>query len=141
MSGMASRRANEVDQYIQRFPVPVRAILAKIRAIARQAAPHAQEVISYRMPALKQEGILIYYGAFRRHIGIFPPVRGNTALKRSLARFMGPRGNLQLPFDQPVPYVDIGKFVRWRVSLLRQKRGANRAAKRPARRRASDAGG
>src|SRR5579862_4681894 len=137
---MASRRAIEIDQYIQRFPAPVRAILAKIRATALQAAPNAKEVISYGMPALTQEGILIYYGAFKRHIGIFPPVRANTALQRSLARFMGPRGNLKLPFGEPVPYGDIGKFVRWRVTLLRQKRRAQRPAKRRTRRRATDAG-
>jgi uncharacterized protein YdhG (YjbR/CyaY superfamily) len=122
--------ARGIDEYIAAFPPTVQAILRKIRATVAAAAPDASEKISYRMPAFVQDGVLIYFAAFKNHIGVFPPVSGDPRLERSLSRFMGPKGNLKFPLDEPIPYDRIKKIVALR---LRQN-AAKAAAKRNRRR-------
>jgi uncharacterized protein YdhG (YjbR/CyaY superfamily) len=93
----------------------VRRILKKIRATVRKAAPDAEETISYRMPAFKQKKkVLIYFAAFKNHIGIFPPVKGDARLQKAVAPYAGPKGNLKFPLDEPVPYELIERIVRSR---------------------------
>ena len=114
-----------IDEYIAGFPPDVRAILECIRQTVRQAAPDAQEKISYRMPAFAQNGILIYFAAFKNHIGLYPPVRGDAKLRRDTARYAGEKGNLQLPLDEPIPYDLIRRIVesRLRENLAKQAGG------------------
>jgi uncharacterized protein YdhG (YjbR/CyaY superfamily) len=104
-----------IDEYIAAFPPDVRSVLKKIRATIKNSAPQATEKISYRMPAFFQSGVLIYFAAFKNHIGIYPPVRGDEKLIRELAPYRGPKGNLKFPLDEPIPYGLIGKMVKWRV--------------------------
>ena len=102
MKDPSSQRA--VDEYIAAFPSEVQKILKKIRATVKSVAPHAEERISYRMPAFFQNGVLIYFAGFKNHIGIYPPVRGDAKFLRALARYRGPKGNLKFPLDKPIPY-------------------------------------
>lgn len=104
-----------VDDYIARSPEEVRPILEKIRATIRRAAPKATERISYQMPAFFQEGVLVYVGAFKNHIGLYPPVRGDEALKAEVAPYEGEKGNLRFPLDRPIPYGLIGRIVKSHV--------------------------
>jgi uncharacterized protein YdhG (YjbR/CyaY superfamily) len=114
-----------IDEYIAPFAPKTRAILKKIRATVGTAAPDAEEVISYRMPAFKQDGILIYFAAFKNHIGIFPPVSGDPRLDKTLVPYRGPKGNLKFPLDEPIPY----DLIR-RITVLRVKQNTLRAAAR-----------
>ncbi len=107
--------AATIDDYIAAFPADVQAILKKIRLTITKAAPKAVEKISYQMPAFAQDGILIYFAAFKKHIGIFPPVRGDANLTKALARYRGPKGNLKFPLDEPMPYALITRIVKCRV--------------------------
>jgi uncharacterized protein YdhG (YjbR/CyaY superfamily) len=104
-----------IDAYIATFAPEVQAILAKIRATIKEAAPEAQEVISYQMPAFKQNGILVYFAAWKNHIGLYPPVTGDAQLKKAAARYAGEKGNLQFPIDEPIPYALIDRLVRMRL--------------------------
>jgi uncharacterized protein YdhG (YjbR/CyaY superfamily) len=106
---------SSIDAYIAAQAGAVQPILQRIRAIAHEEAPHAVEAISYRIPALMQGGALIYFAAFKRHIGIYPPVHGDAALLEALAPYRGPRGNLSFPLDQPMPYELIRRVARQRV--------------------------
>jgi len=115
-----------IDEYIAGFTPRVRAILKKIRATVRAAAPDAQEVISYQMPAFKQGGILIYFAAFKTHIGVYPPVSGDARLEKALARYAGPKGNLRFPLDEPIPYDLIRRIVTLRVKQNATKGAARR---------------
>ena len=110
-----------IDKYIAAFPPAVRTILRKIRRTIRDAVPDAEEVISYRMPAFKLDGVLVYFAAFKNHIGLFPPVRGDASLKRAVARYAGPKGNLQFPLDEPIPYGLIKRIVKVRAKQNREK--------------------
>ena len=104
-----------IDEYIAAFPEHVAAILARIRATVRAAAPEAEETISYQMPAFRQNGILIYFAAFKNHIGVYPPVTGDARLESAVAKYAGEKGNLRFPLDRPVPYALIARIVRHRV--------------------------
>jgi uncharacterized protein YdhG (YjbR/CyaY superfamily) len=114
-----------VDEYIAGFSPEVQAILRRVRQVVREAAPQAREVISYRMPALRQNGILVYFAAFKGHIGLYPPVTGDAQIQRAIAPYAGEKGNLRFPFDSPIPYDLIA-----RVTELRAKQDSAKAATR-----------
>ncbi len=92
-----------VDEYIAVAAPAARPLLEEIRRVVRAAAPEAEELISYRMPAFRQHGILIYFAAFKQHIGVFPPVSGDARLAQALAPYAGPKGNLKFPMDGKLP--------------------------------------
>lgn len=115
-----------IDEYIAGFPSDVRSILERIRATVRQAAPEAEETISYRMPAFKQRGILIYFAAFKHHIGIYPPVRGDEKLQGEIAPYKGEKGNLKFPLDEPIPYPLIKKIVKSRLKEQEDRAASKR---------------
>ncbi|MEQ1754240.1 MAG: DUF1801 domain-containing protein [Micropepsaceae bacterium] len=124
---MSSPRKTAIDAYVSVCEARVQQRLLRLRDVIREAAPDAEEIISYRMPAFRQGRILVYFAAFKNHIGVFPPVREDAALVRAFSKYMGPKGNLQFPHDKPVPFALIGKLVRFRVKNATAKlRGAVR---------------
>jgi len=104
-----------VDEYIARQAPDVQLILQQIRQVVCKAAPDAQEIISYQMPALKQHRVLVYYAAFKKHIGFYPPVRGDADLEAAAAPYAGEKGNLRFPFDRPIPLELIYRLTKYRV--------------------------
>lgn len=104
-----------IDEYIASFSPDVQAILEMIRLTIKQAAPNAQETISYKIPAFTVNGTLVYFAAFKKHIGFYPPVRGDAKLEKSISTYAGEKGNLQFPLDQPIPYGLIETIVKLRV--------------------------
>lgn len=107
--------AEMVDAYIDRYPAKVQTILRKIRRTIRRVAPNARESISYRIPTYSLDGPVVYFAAFRNHIGLYPPARGDAALERAVARYANERGNLRFPLDEPIPYALIERIVRFKV--------------------------
>ena len=114
-----------MDEYISAFPPDVRQILERIRRVIHEVAPAAQEVISYRMPAFKLNGIVVYFAAWRNHIGLYPPISGDAQLEKAIAPYAGEKGNLQFPLDRPIPYDLIERIARFRVerNLAKSSRG------------------
>lgn len=104
-----------VDSYISQFPADVQAVLKKVRETIHNAAPEAEEVISYQMPAFKQHGILVYFAAWKAHIGLYPPISGDEALEKAVAPYAGPKGNLRFPLDKAIPYKLIEQIVNLRL--------------------------
>lgn len=108
--------AAAVDAYIAAFAPEVQAVLRAVRQAARAAAPQAEERISYRMPALFQRGAVVYYGAFKQHLGLYPPVvASDAALLARVERYAGPKGNLQFCYADPLPLDLIADVVRARL--------------------------
>jgi uncharacterized protein YdhG (YjbR/CyaY superfamily) len=104
-----------VDEYIAAFSPEVQSILQRVRKVVCEAAPAAQEVISYRMPAFKQRGILVYFAAFKNHIGLYPPASGDPGIEEAIAPYAGDKGNLRFPFDRPIPYDLIARVTAFRL--------------------------
>lgn len=116
-----------IDEYIAGFPPSVQKILQKIRATIRRAAPNAEETISYRMPTFTLHGVLVHFAAFKAHIGLYPPVRGDVALMKEISVYAGEKGNLRFPLGKPIPYALISKIVKLRVRQNLEKKAARRA--------------
>ena len=114
---MATARATyeNIDAYIAASPPAVQPALREIRGLIRKAAPDAEETISYQMPAFRQHGILLYFAAFKQHIGLYPPVRGDARLEKAMAPYAGEKGNLRFPLDQPIPFALIERIAKFRV--------------------------
>ena len=105
---------NTVDEYIATFPKKVQVILNRVRTTVRKAAPDAAEKISYRMPAYTQDGVLVYFGGFAEHVGIYPPV-SDKALKRELAPYANEKGNVRFRYDEPIPWDLLTRIVKSRL--------------------------
>lgn len=124
---MPTRQApapKDIDDYIALFSPEVQAILQKIRLTIKHAAPEAKETISYRMPAFALDGILVYFAAFKKHIGLYPPVRGDAKLEKSTSKYAGEKGNLRFPLNEPIPYDLIERIVKLRVRQNLSKAGS-----------------
>ncbi|QEH34391.1 hypothetical protein OJF2_29300 [Aquisphaera giovannonii] len=113
-----------IDDYIASFPSEIRAILERVRSTIRDAAPGAEEAIRYRMPTFRWKGNLVHFAAFKHHIGLYPPVKGDAALRSDLERYAGEKGNLKFPLDEPIPYELIARVVRRRVQEQEEAAGA-----------------
>ena len=106
----------DIDEYISGFPPDIRVILEKIRVTIKSAAPDAVETIKYQMPTFIFHGNLVYFSAFKKHIGFYPPVNGDEQLKRELAKYEGPKKSLKFPLAQPIPYALIARIVKLRMN-------------------------
>lgn len=104
-----------VDEYISRQSADVQEILNKLRSVIKEAAPGAEEKISYQMPAYFLRGPLVYFSTFRHHIGFFPTADGKEAFLQELSQYKGGKGTVQFPLDKPIPYELVAKIVRYRV--------------------------
>jgi uncharacterized protein YdhG (YjbR/CyaY superfamily) len=125
-----SQKPKDIDSYISQFPADVQAILEKVRATIHHAAPEAKETISYLMPAFRQHGILVYFAAWKKHIGMYPPISGDKTLEKAIARYAGPKGNLHFPLDEPIPYLLIERIVKLRVKQDSGKAAARRSKRK-----------
>jgi len=137
---MQQTTAKDIDEYIARYPAAVQAILQEIRQTIRAAAPGAQEKISYQMPAFHLKGALVYFAAWKQHIGFYPPVSGDEELRREAAVYAGEKGNLQFPLDQPIPYDLIRKIVQQRMAENLAKAAVKKQKSRQPRVKANEVG-
>jgi uncharacterized protein YdhG (YjbR/CyaY superfamily) len=128
---MTRARLATVDAYIASFPKDVQTVLGKIRATIKHALPEATERISYNIPTYRLERDVVHFGAFKRHIGVYPPVR-DPKLAARLAKYRGEKGNLQFPLDRPIPYALIGEIAK----SLAKPRAKTARAKRPSKQQA-----
>jgi uncharacterized protein YdhG (YjbR/CyaY superfamily) len=103
------------DQYIVPFPEETQKRLEQIRATIKKAAPLAEEVISYGMPSFRLNGRLLYFAAFKNHIGFYPMVTGVEAFKSELSDYKWAKGSIQFPLSKPVPFDLITNIVKFRV--------------------------
>ena len=81
-------------------------------ATIRKAAPGAEEAIKYGMPTFTLNGNLVFFSAYKNHIGFYPRVK---AFKKELSVYEGGKGSIQFPIDKPLPFALIGKLVKFRV--------------------------
>jgi uncharacterized protein YdhG (YjbR/CyaY superfamily) len=107
---------SNVDEYILRFPKEVQQKLELLRTTIKKAAPKATETISYKMPAYKQNGILVYFAAYKNHIGFYPTSAPMIFFSKELAGFKTSKGAVQFPVEEPLPLKLITAMVKFRVS-------------------------
>jgi|SRR6185312_5430131 len=110
-----------VDEYISGFPENLRTLLEQMRTAIKKAAPKAEEVISYQIPAYKYFGILVYFAGYKNHVGFYPTASAIKAFKKELSIYKGGKGSVQFPLDKPLPAVLITKIVKFKLKENEQK--------------------
>lgn len=103
------------DDYLDRFPKDVQQRLQKMRLVIKKAAPQAKEKISYGIPSFTLNGMLVWFAAFKNHIGFYPRTSAIAAFKKELSAYKGAKGSIQFPFDKPLPLSLISRMVKFRV--------------------------
>jgi uncharacterized protein YdhG (YjbR/CyaY superfamily) len=126
-----------IDEYILQFPPEVRKILKKLRTVIKKAAPEAEEKISYQMPAFALHGNLVYFAAFKNHIGFYPTSGGIETFRDELSAYVGGKGSARFPLGEPLPYGLVERIVRFRVAENVGRRRGKPAPRRPAIRKRS----
>jgi uncharacterized protein YdhG (YjbR/CyaY superfamily) len=112
---MENTSFKNVDEYISAFPENIQQLLEEMRTTIKKAAPKAEEVISYQIPAYKHSGILVYFAAYKNHIGFYPTASGIEAFKKELSIYKGAKGSVQFPLDKPLPKSLIIRMVKFRL--------------------------
>jgi uncharacterized protein YdhG (YjbR/CyaY superfamily) len=107
---------SSIDDYIATFPEETQKILQELRDTIKAAAPDAQEKISYQMPAFTLKGNLVYFAAFKNHIGFYPTPSGTEAFKHEISIYQGAKGSIRFPIDKPLPLKLISKIVKFRIA-------------------------
>ncbi|HYF31500.1 MAG TPA: DUF1801 domain-containing protein [Chitinophagaceae bacterium] len=118
---MPPAKPANIDAYIAGFPEQMQEILQQVRETIRKAAPRAEETIKYGMPTFMLNGNLVYFAAWKNHIGFYPVPTGNKDFEQDLAGYKTGRGSIQFPLDKPMPLKLITKIVRYRVQQNEKK--------------------
>jgi uncharacterized protein YdhG (YjbR/CyaY superfamily) len=105
-----------IDEYILQFSPDIQEILNRLRKVIKEAAPGAEEKISYQMPAFVLHGNLVYFAVCKKHIGFYPTPSGINAFKNELSEYKGAKGSVQFPIEKPMPFELISEIVKFRVA-------------------------
>jgi len=104
-----------IDEYISTFPKDVQKILQEIRETIHKAAPRATEVISYGVPAFKQNSVLVYFAAFKNHIGFYPTANPIKMFSKELTAYETSKGTIRFPLKRKIPLSLITRITKFRV--------------------------
>ena len=120
---MEKSKPTSIDEYISGCAEGVRPVLQQIRATIKAAVPEAEETISYSIPAFKLQGRnLVYFAAYRKHIGLYPVPSGNSEFEKDFTPYKtSGKGAIQFPLDKPMPLKLIERIVKFRVKETRPK--------------------
>jgi uncharacterized protein YdhG (YjbR/CyaY superfamily) len=115
---MQSNKASyhSIDEYIALFPENIQKSLEELRATIKASAPGVEEKISYQMPAFALKGILVYFAAWKDHIGFYPTSSGTQAFNKELSIYDGSKGTVKFPIGKPLPLDLISRIVKFRVA-------------------------
>ncbi len=125
----------DVNAYIKVHPPKVQTLLKQLRAAIRAAAPDADEVISYGMPAYKYKGMLCYFASHTAHVGFYPMASGIAKFKKEIAGYKNAKGSVQFPFETGIPVDLVKKMIAFRVKENDAK-AALKAKKKPVKKKA-----
>jgi uncharacterized protein YdhG (YjbR/CyaY superfamily) len=111
----------DIDTYISTFPKDIQTILEQVRKTIKQEAPAAKETIKYGMPTFVLNGNLVFFAAFKNHIGFYATPTGHEEFKKELSPYKSGKGSVQFPLNLPIPFDIITKIVRFRVKENQEK--------------------
>jgi len=120
---------SSINEYIAQFPDDVQAVLREVRNTIKEAAPQAQETISYAMPTFKLNGNLVHFAGYKSHIGFYPSPSGIEHFKDEISAYKWAKGSVQFPLAEPIPFDLIRKIVLFRVSENIEKKSSKKPLK------------
>lgn len=110
-----SKELKSIDDYVNQFPDEIKSKLETIRTAIKKAAPKSTEVISYGMPAFKQNKVLVYFAAGKNHIGFYPTPNPIIIFSKELEGYKTSKGAIQFPLDKKIPLNLVSKITKFRV--------------------------
>jgi uncharacterized protein YdhG (YjbR/CyaY superfamily) len=115
-----------VDEYIALHPPSIKTGLDLLRKTIKTAAPGAEELISYQMPAYRLKGMLAFFSATKKHFGFYPTASPIIAFREKLKSYETSKGAVRFPLDKPIPVKLITAMVKWKVRENLEKEMAKR---------------
>jgi len=109
----ANKRYTNADDYLNVLPSAARATLEKLRQTIRKAAPEAEEVISYGIPAFRLHGMLVWFAAFKNHCSLFARHQVVSTFEKDLEPYETTKSAIKFPLDGPVPVNLVTKIVKF----------------------------
>ncbi len=112
----------DVTAYIASFSGIQHELLIQMRNTIQQAAPEAEESISYGMPAYKIKGkALVYFAGYKNHIGFYATPSGHSEFEKELSIYKQGKGSVQFPVEKELPLELVARIVDFRVRLVSKK--------------------
>lgn len=128
---MKETQIQNIDQYIATFPEATQVLLVQLRAAIRQVAPDAKETMKYGMPTFEQEGNLVHFAAYAKHIGFYPAPSGILAFAEQLSAFKSSKGAVQFPIAKELPLDLVRQITAFRLKENLEKSAEKKGKKRP----------
>jgi uncharacterized protein YdhG (YjbR/CyaY superfamily) len=113
---MEQPKPENIDQYIANFPVETQKLLQQVRETIHKAVPAVKEIISYGMPAFKQNTVLVYFAGYAKHIGFYPTASGIETFKDEFNSYKWSKGAVQFPLDKPLPLDLITRITKFKAA-------------------------
>lgn len=120
-----NKKAGSVKEYIDSLAGAAKKSAMLMRKAIKEAAPDAEEGMSYNVPAYKQNGVLVYFAAYKHHIGFYPTPSAMDAFRKELSAYKLGVGTVQFPLDKPLPLKLITRIVKYRVKENSKKVNAD----------------
>ena len=106
-----------IDEYLAALSADKRAALENLRKTIRAAAPKAEECISYQLPAFRQNGMLVAFGATSKHCAFYLMSSSTVqAHQEELKDYDTSKGTIRFQADKPLPAALVGKLVKARIT-------------------------
>ncbi|WP_316825663.1 iron chaperone [Pedobacter miscanthi] len=112
---MEQSKPENIDEYIANFPIETQKLLQQVRETIHKTVPTAKEVISYGMPAFKQNTVLVYFAGYAKHIGFYPTSSGIETFKNEFTDYKWSKGAVQFPLDKPLPLDLITRITKFKT--------------------------
>lgn len=110
------KKPGTTEAYILQFPIETQLLLQQVRELIKKAAPGAEETISYGMPAFRLHGMLVYYAAWKSHIGLYPASSATfKSFEKELAAYTTSKGAIQFPYEKKIPVHLLTAIIKFRV--------------------------
>ena len=130
MKAIKTAPPKNVDEYVAAQSKNVQSILNKLRSTIKSAAPKAEEVMSYQMPAYRHNGMLVFFAAWQNHIGLYPASPAMKAFEKELSAYERSKGTIKFPLGKKIPFGLIGKIVKFRVKENEEKAALKKSLKK-----------
>jgi len=121
---MADKKGfQSIDEYILLYPEETQKILNKLRSIIMEAAPEAEERMSWQMPTFYFKENLVHFAVHKNHIGFYPSPDAIIHFADRLADYKTTKGGIQFPFSKEMPYELVSQITSFRINEVKKKRG------------------
>lgn len=116
------KMSKSIAAHIEDFPPHVQKLLEQMRKAIKEAAPDAEETISYGIPTFKLNGNLVHFGGFAKHVSFFPGAEAIAKYKKELSKYKTSKGTIQFALDEKLPLGLIKKITKYRVKLNKARK-------------------